>query len=161
AKIMVQWDGTVKILGFGFSSMSWPATDAAGKPLEFLHYASPEQLRDEPIDARSNLFSWGAILYEMVTDHKAFDGEDADTIRQKTLEETPAEPLRMNAKIHPLASALIMKAVSKSPDDRFQTCQALLDELEKCKQANTIAAKKPEVAKPASKPPVAVKPAAA
>src|SRR5262249_57812107 len=60
---------------------------------------------------------------------------------------------------HPLASALIMKAISKSPDDRFQTCQALLDELEKCKQSNTIAAKKPEAAKPAAKPPVAAKPA--
>jgi eukaryotic-like serine/threonine-protein kinase len=156
AKILVQWDGTVKILGFGFSSMSLIESDESGKPSEILHYASPEQLRGEAIDARSNLFSWGAILYEMVTDQRAFQGEDAATLQQQILEVTPAEPIKVNPKIHPLASALIMKAISKSPDDRFQTCQALLDELEKCKQSNTL--KKGEAPKAAVKPATPVKP---
>jgi serine/threonine-protein kinase len=158
AKIMVQWDGTVKILGFGFSSLSLIESDESGKPSDILHYASPEQLRGEPIDARSNLFSWGAILYEMVTDQRAFPGDDAATVQQQILEGTPAQPIKLNPKIHPLASALVMKAISKSPDARFQSCQELLDELEKCKQANTL--KKPDAPKAAAKPATPAKPAA-
>ena len=68
AKIMVQWDGTVKMLGFGISIMSAHGRDASGQATEVLHYMSPEQLRGESLDARSNLFSLGAILYEMVTE---------------------------------------------------------------------------------------------
>jgi serine/threonine-protein kinase len=157
AKIMVQWDGTVKILGFGFSTMSLIESDESGKPSEILYYASPEQLRGEAMDARSNLFSWGAILYEMVTDQRAFQGDDAATIQQQILEGNPIEPIKVNPKIHPLASALIMKAISKSPDDRFQSCQDLLDELEKCKQSNTL--KKAEAPKAVAKPATPAKPA--
>src|SRR5713226_875343 len=64
AKIMVQWDGLVKVLGFGISAMSASVTDSAGVP-ETLHYAAPEKLRGETCDHRSALFSLGAIIYEM------------------------------------------------------------------------------------------------
>jgi serine/threonine protein kinase len=80
---MVTWDGTVKILSFGISSTGWVAATATGAPQPVLHYMSPEQIQGEGLDARSNLFSWGAILYEMVTDQKAFDGADADEVRNK------------------------------------------------------------------------------
>ncbi|HLB87913.1 MAG TPA: serine/threonine-protein kinase, partial [Terriglobales bacterium] len=100
AKIMVSWDGTVKILGFGVSTMGAGAAQAAGKAPEVLHYMSPEQLRGDPVDARSNLFSLGAILYEMVTERKAFEGEDADQVRQQILEQVPAAPDKINRKIH-------------------------------------------------------------
>ncbi len=66
AKIMVTWDGTVKVLSFGASSMGAFTCQASGKAPEVLHYVSPEQLRGDPVDARSNIFSLGAILYEMV-----------------------------------------------------------------------------------------------
>src|ERR1700745_1710117 len=78
AKVMVTWDGTVKILSFGISSTGYMAAVAAGAPPNVLYYMSPEQVGGEPIDARSNLFTWGTILYEMVTDQKAFAGADAD-----------------------------------------------------------------------------------
>src|SRR5207237_10676796 len=67
AKIMVQWDGMVKVLGFGMSAMNSHAIESAALP-EVLHYASPEQLRGETCDHRSMLFSLGAILYEMATE---------------------------------------------------------------------------------------------
>ena len=82
AKIMVQWDGIVKLLGFGMSRSGMGAAQAAGHAPEILHYMSPEQLRGDPIDARSNLFSLGAILYEMVTERKAFEGDDAEQVRK-------------------------------------------------------------------------------
>jgi len=80
AKIMVTWDGTVKTLGFGISVMGAYAIQAQGEAPESLHYMSPEQLRDDQLDARSNLFSLGTILYEMVTERKAFTGENADEV---------------------------------------------------------------------------------
>src|ERR1700720_208616 len=81
AKIMVTWDGTVKVLSFGASSMGAFTCQSSGKAPEVLHYVSPEQLRGDPVDGRSDMFSLGAILYEMVTERKAFDGADADQVR--------------------------------------------------------------------------------
>ena len=76
AKVMVQWDGLVKILGYGISNMSLIGAESGNGLGRLLPYASPEQVRGDAIDLRSNLFTWGAVLYEMVTDHKAFDAED-------------------------------------------------------------------------------------
>jgi serine/threonine protein kinase len=140
AKIMVQWDGTVKILGFGISGMGAYAAQASGKAPEVLHYMSPEQLRGDPLDARSNLFSLGAILYEMVTERKAFDGEDADQVRQLILETTPVAPGQINRKAHPALSEVIMKALSKEPEQRYQSGQELVNDLERCKESATKAA---------------------
>ena len=144
AKIMVSWDGTVKILGFGVSTMGAGAAQAEGKAPEVLHYMSPEQLRGDPVDARSNLFSLGAILYEMVTERKAFEGEDADQVRQQILEQVPAAPDKINRKIHAALSEVIMRALSKAPEARYQSGQELVNDLERCKEsAAKSVAKKP------------------
>jgi serine/threonine-protein kinase len=137
AKIMVQWDGTVKWLGFGVSMMGAHAAQASGQAPEVLHYMSPEQLRGDPMDARSNLFSLGAILYEMVTERKAFDGEDADQVRQSILEMTPVAPDQINRKVHPALSEVVMKAIAKAPEDRYQSGQDLVNDLERCKESAT------------------------
>jgi serine/threonine protein kinase len=142
AKVMVQWDGTVKILGFGISQMGLLDPPPSGKVPAILYYASPEQLSGEALDARSNLYSWGAILYEMVTDQKAFAGENSDIVRQQILQGDPIPPAELNQKIHPAVNDLIMKALSKNRDERFQNGQLLVTELEKCKQASMQAAKK-------------------
>lgn len=145
AKIMVQWDGTVKILSFGISGMGAYAVLATGKSPEVLHYLSPEQLRGDPMDARSNLFTLGAILYEMVTERKAFDANDADQLRQQILEHTPLAPDQINPKIHPALSEVIMKALAKAPEGRYASGQELVNDLERCKESATkaAAAKKP------------------
>jgi serine/threonine protein kinase len=149
AKIMVQWDGVVKILGFGVSSTGLYASQAAGTPPQTLHYMSPEQLTGDPVDARSNLFSLGAILYEMVTERKAFDGADAAQVRQAILESTPAAPDQVNRKIHPVLNSVIMKAIAKLPEERYQCGQELVNDLEKCKES----AAKPAPPKVAAKAP--------
>jgi serine/threonine protein kinase len=119
AKIMCGWDGTVRILGYGVSSVGKFTAQMPGVPL-ILQYMSPEQVRGESIDARSNLFSLGAMFYEMVTDRKAYDREDAASLRQSILESTPVPPVHLNPKLHPVLSDLIMKALSKDPKDRYQ-----------------------------------------
>jgi serine/threonine protein kinase len=142
AKIMCGWDGTVRILGYGVSSVGKFTEQIQGMP-PLLHYMSPEQVRGETIDARSNLFSLGAIFYEMVTDRKAFDGEDPEFLRRSIVEGTPVAPMLVNPKLNPILSDLIMKALAKDPAARYQSGRELLDDLEKCKESKTQAAKQP------------------
>jgi hypothetical protein len=161
SKIMCGWDGTTKILGYGVSSVGNFVQHVAEGVPSILHYMSPEQIRGEATDHRSNLFSLGAVFYEMVTERKSFDREDAESLRQSILESTPVPPLHVNAKVHPLLSDLIMKALAKDPAERYQNGRELLDDLEKCKESRP-AAKKAEAPKAPSVPkasPVAAKPA--
>ena len=142
AKIMCGWDGTVRVLGFGVSSVGKFAAQMPGIP-PLLHYMSPEQVRGDNIDARSNLYSLGALFYEMVTDRKAFDREDSEALRQSILDSTPVSPMQVNPKLHPVLSDLIMKALAKDPAERYQSGRGLLDDLEKCKESKPQAAKAP------------------
>ena len=152
AKIMCGWDGTVRVLGYGLSSVGKFTAQMPEVP-SILHYMSPEQIRGEDIDARSNLFSLGALFYEMVTDRKAFDREDSESLRQSILESMPVPPMHVNPKLHPLLSDLIMKALAKDPAGRYQSGRELLDDLEKCKESKPQAAK--AAAAPAKAPAVA------
>jgi serine/threonine protein kinase len=161
AKIMVSWDGTVKMLGFGISTMSAFAAQASGAAPGVLHYMSPEQLRGDPLGAPSNIFSLGAIFYEMVTERKAFDGEDSDQVRQSISEMTPVAPDQINRKIHPALSQVIMKALSKAPEERYQSGQDLVNDLERCKESATKAAAAAKPGQPAQKGPAAQKPSPA
>ena len=151
SKIMCGWDGTVKILGFGVSSIgNFVQYVPQGVP-SIVHYMSPEQLQGQATDARSNLFSLGAIFYEMVTERKAFDGEDVKSLRESILEGTPVAPLHVNPKVHPLLSDLIMKALMKDPAQRYQSGKQLLDDLENCKEVRPSASKNLEAPKTAVK----------
>ena len=142
AKIMCGWDGTVKILSFGVSSVgNFGQHITEGMP-SFLHYMSPEQVRGENLDGRSNLYSLGAMFYEMVTERRAFDRDDIESLRQSIVESTPVAPVHVNPKIHPLLSNLIMKALAKDPAQRYQTGREMLDDLEKCKESKPVAAAK-------------------
>jgi serine/threonine protein kinase len=161
AKIMVSWDGTVKVLGFGISTMSAFAAQASGSAPGVLHYMSPEQLRGDPLGAPSNIFSLGAIFYEMVTERKAFDGEDADQVRQSISEMTPVAPDQINRKIHPALSQVIMKALAKAPEERYQSGQDLVNDLERCKESATKAAAAAKPGQAAQKGPAAPKPSPA
>jgi serine/threonine-protein kinase len=153
AKIMVQWDGLVKILGYGISTMSLLDTEPEGVPSPVLHYMSPEQVGGGATDGRSNLFTWGAILYEMVTDQPAFDGTTTDVVFHNILNENPVPPSQINNKIHPAVSELVMKALAKNPDERYQSGREMLDDLEKCKESTgKSATKKSEPARAANVP---------
>ena len=159
AKIMCAWDGSIKILSMGASSVGKFVSDMPGETPSILHYMSPEQVLGDQIDGRSNLFSLGAMFYEMVTDRKAFDGVDVESVRQRILDSTPTPPLKVNAKLHPLLSDLIMKALSKDPAERYQNGRELLDSLEKCKESKPQAANKlaPKPQSAVVKPPAAAK----
>jgi serine/threonine-protein kinase len=147
AKIMCGWDGTVRILGFGVSGAG-NFTAILPDPPAFLPYMSPEQIGGEPPDERANIFSLGAIFYEMVTEQRAFNGTDAAAVHHSILEDTPVDPLKLNARMHPGLSALIMKALAKDPADRYQSGRELLEDLEQCKESKTASASAPKPAAP-------------
>ena len=156
AKIMVQWDGMVKVLGYGISNMGLIAADS-GKGLgQLMPYCSPEQIRGEAIDLRSNLFTLGTILYEMVAGLKAFAAADPAALVGQLESEMPPNPSSLNPKIHPAVSAVIMKALAKDPAQRYQHARELLDDLEKCKDNKKDTAA-PQKATPSST--IAVDPA--
>ncbi len=134
AKIMVQWDGMVKILGYGISNMSLIKAQSGEGLGPLMPYCSPEQIRGEAIDQRSNLFSVGAILYEMVVGRKAFDAVELVALGSQIEDEMPASPSSVNSKIQPAVSTLIMKALAKDPAERYQSARELVDDLEKCKE---------------------------
>ena len=146
AKIMMQWDGTVKVLGYGISTMvsAMPRKGAEVPPL--FYYMSPEQVKGDVMDLRSNIFSWGAILYEMVTERKPFVGDDIQTVRKKILDETPEPPATINPRMNLSVSTVIMRALSKSPEERYEHGHDLLADLEKAKE--TTQAKTAKDAKP-------------
>jgi serine/threonine protein kinase len=151
AKIMVQWDGMVKILGYGISNMGLIEAES-GKGLgRLVPYCSPEQIRGEAIDLRSNLFTLGAILYEMVVGRKAFDAADSVALVSQIENETPASPSSVNSKIQPGVSALIMKALAKDPAERYQNARELVDDLEKCKESGKKSATDSKRTTPAPK----------
>jgi serine/threonine-protein kinase len=134
AKIMVQWDGMVKILGYGISTMSLIGAES-GKGLGRLTpYCSPEQIRGEAIDLHSNLFTLGTILYEMVVGRRAFTGSDASTLLAQIESEMPPSPASLSPGIHPALNALIVKALAKDPEARYGHASELLEDLEKCKE---------------------------
>ena len=153
ANVLVQWDGTVKVLGFGITGM-WSEEDSLGLLSPASYYASPEQVRGEALDARSNLYSWGAILYAMSIGHAPSEvvdtPSDVESVRKQILEGTPVPPIQLNPKLTPALNELILKALSKNPEDRFQSGRELLVALEGCKEA-------PKSAGLAPKPPVAPK----
>jgi serine/threonine protein kinase len=157
AKIMVQWDGMVKILGYGISNMSLIGAGLGNGLGRLMPYCSPEQIRGEAIDLRSNLFTVGAILYEMVASRKAFDAEDAGALASQIENEMPPAPVSVNSKIHPAVSALIMKALAKNPAERYQSARELVEDLEKCKENKKAGT---DSKKPVSAPKVAVDSAA-
>jgi serine/threonine-protein kinase len=132
ANIMITPDQTVKIMDFGIAKAGGGLT-SAGQVLGTPNYMSPEQVKGRTLDGRSDLFSWGVILYEMVTGEKPFTGQNVTTIIYKIVNENPIPPRELDVTIHPGLSAVVTKALAKSPDERYQTGADLVRDLQNYK----------------------------
>src|SRR5437763_8579184 len=104
-----------------------------GQVLETPNYMSPEQVKGKTLDGRSDLFSFGVILYEMITGEKPFVGQNVTTIIYKIVNESPISPRDLDVTVHPGLSAVVTKALAKAPDDRYQSGAQLMNDLEKYK----------------------------
>ena len=133
--IFVTKDGRVKILDFGLAKLirPEPSTSAVTEPgvvLGTFGYMSPEQVRGRAADARSDIFSFGAILYEMLTGQRAFHGDSAASTMSAILMKEPAELSSTNRKIHPGLERIVHHCLEKNPEGRFQSSHDLAFDLE-------------------------------
>ena len=132
--IMVQPDGVIKIADFGIARIEDPSATFQTQTGEIMGtpaYMSPEQVLGKPVDGRSDLFSLGVILYELTTGKRPFATERKSlaTIFNEIIHNQPLEPASENPAIEPGLSAIIMKCLSKAPEDRFESCQTLAEAL--------------------------------
>jgi serine/threonine-protein kinase len=139
--IIIEWDGTAKILDYGV-----PRRPIGNQLTDALHYISPEEARGANLSPRSNIFSWGAILYQMVTGKRPFTAENAGDLRRKIIEETPPAPHELKPDVHPGLSKIVMKALAKVPAERYASGAELMHDMENYKRV--------EVAPPAPPKPV-------
>jgi len=118
ANILLASHGPAKITDFGIARAG-EAMTITGQVVGTPNYMSPEQVLGRTLDGRSDLFSVGVMLYEMVTGERPFEGQSITTIMYKIVHETPIPPLKLDSTIHPRLSAVIEKALAKSPGERF------------------------------------------
>jgi serine/threonine-protein kinase len=168
ANIMILESGLVKLTDFGIAKMMTVGMTQAGQILGTPNYMSPEQVKGRQVDGRSDIFSLGVILYELVTGEKPFGGQNITTVIYKIINENPISPRELDATIPLGLSYSIQKALAKSPDERYQTCRELAEDLRNYKNLGgaaapsaTVVFRRPPIqtmgAEPA--PPPAVQPA--
>src|SRR5215469_691773 len=136
ANIMITPNGTVKIMDFGIAKAGGGMT-STGQVLGTPNYMSPEQVKGKLLDGRSDLFSFGVVLYEMITGEKPFVGQNVTTIIYKIVHENPIAPRDLDVTIHPGMSLVVTRALSKLPDDRYQSGAELSKDLENYKSVGS------------------------
>jgi len=129
ANLMLTSDDTVKITDFGTAKILQFGTAQTAHVMGTPSYMSPEQVKGKPVDGRSDIFSLGVILYELMTGEKPFPGQNITTVIYKIINEEPIPPRSLDSSIHPGLSAVISRALAKDPAARFQNCQELLNAL--------------------------------
>ena len=120
ANIMVLENGVVKITDFGIASLPSGTRTMAGTVFGSPWYISPERLRGERADGRTDIFSLGAVLHEMLTGLPPFTGADLDSLFAQILNVMPAAPSARNRNIPPAVDAIVAKAMAKNVEDRFR-----------------------------------------
>ncbi len=125
ANMMVTPDNVVKLMDFGIArSRSDPILTATGSTLGSLHYMSPEQVRGEQADERSDLYSVGVSLYELVSGHRPFEAESDLAILTAQLQKPPAPPITLRKDLPAALNDIILLSLNKDPAQRFQTADA-------------------------------------
>ena len=125
ANIMLLNDGTVKIGDFGIARVSDSNLTQEGTVMGTPYYMSPEQVMGQKVDGRSDLFSVGVIIYEMLTGEKPFSGEALSTVMHNVTRVNPVEPKELNFSINDCLNKVVMKTLSKRPGDRYQSGTAM------------------------------------
>ena len=139
--IIIDNDGRVKVTDFGIARAGSASTmTEAGSILGTAHYFSPEQAQGQPVEAASDLYSLGIVMYEMATGNLPFDGDNPVSIAMKHVHEMPPAPRIANPAIPENLEAVIMRSLGKRPVDRYLTAQAMLDDLRRVQEGESVEA---------------------
>jgi serine/threonine protein kinase len=130
ANLMLTPDDTVKVTDFGTAKILQfgtvqQTTHVMGTP----SYMSPEQVKGRPVDGRTDIFSLGVVMYEILTGEKPFPGQSITTVIYKIVNEQPIPPRQLNPSLHPGLNEIVMRALAKEPEQRYQSCRELLEDL--------------------------------
>ncbi len=146
--VMVTPKGQVKVLDFGLAKLLRPVSETASTgsisatagAVGTLPYMAPEQLQGEPVDGRTDLYSLGALLYEMATGQRAFREELATRLADAILHQHPVTPRALNARVSPELERIILKCLEKDPEDRYQSAKEVAVDLRRLKGSSSDAA---------------------
>jgi eukaryotic-like serine/threonine-protein kinase len=128
--VIVDDEGRAKVTDFGIARAGTSDMTETGSIMGTAQYLSPEQAQGHPVDARSDLYSIGIVLYELLVGAPPFDAESPVTIALKQVSEEPIPPGRLNPAVPPALDAVVMRALRKDPAERFQDADAFIAALE-------------------------------
>ena len=137
--VILDPEGQAKVADFGIARAVNNASDMTqtGAIVGTVQYLSPEQANGDPVDARSDLYSAGIVLYELLTGHPPFDGEAPVSIALKHLNERPVPPGQMLPGIPPALEAVVMRSLEKDPNRRYQSAEEFIAALEQARRQPT------------------------
>ncbi len=128
--VMVLRDGSVKVADFGIACLENSAQTLTQEALGSVHYISPEQARGERTDARSDIYSAGVVMYEMLTGRLPFEGDSAVSVAIQHLSSVPLSPRELNAEIPQQLELICMKAMTPDLSRRYASADAMIADLE-------------------------------
>jgi serine/threonine-protein kinase len=134
ANVMLTRGGEVKVMDFGIARALADAGQTMTQQSAVLgtaHYLSPEQARGEVVDSRSDLYSTGCLLYELLSGRPPFTGESPVSIAYQHVSEQPVPPSQLDPAVTPAIDAIVLKALAKAPADRYQTAAEMRADLER------------------------------
>ena len=134
--IMLNPRGEVKVTDFGIARVTTTADTVAQTAaiLGTASYLSPEQAQGQPVDARSDLYSLGCVVYEMVTGRPPFLGDSPVAVASKQVLEQPVPPSKLNSDVTPDLDAVILRALAKNPANRYQSAEEMRADLERARR---------------------------
>jgi serine/threonine protein kinase len=140
ANLMLTPDDTVKVTDFGTAKiLQFGTVQQTAHVMGTPSYMSPEQVKGKIVDGRSDIFSLGVLLYEMVTGEKPFPGQNITTVIYKIVNEQPVAPRDIDPSVHPGLNAVIMRSLVKEPEARYQSCRELLEDLRNYRSLASVA----------------------
>jgi len=138
ANILLTRDRRAKIADFGIAKLSGAEMTQEGTSLGTPSYMSPEQLRGTAVDARSDQFSFGAVLFWMCTGQKPFEGDSVTTISFRVAFEAPARTAQLKPGLPPDLDVILLRCLAKSPEDRYPSCGELVADLQALKAGRPL-----------------------